>query len=585
MNPPIVSGEAEVLSSDVDVLSVDPAELHAARMLDKPLVAGLAERHVSRTSSYETGLNFVNSELAEFAKAKYIAQEVASIERWLAEKGTTDIPVLRGYTVIVDGIMRHIAMVTATLIGADGANHGEMSAMLYLRDQVQAISALMELYLQDPDTYTAEGETAKELLISALHLMSTPAQLDRFENVIQMGEEAGQEDWPHISLWFDDLDGIKPNRWRNKQDSFQMLAYTTLDAIDRGFLEPDELADGHKKFLTSIVPLLESVGFPNYESSGSWEEITAVRSSVIAVETAMLHKMKTVAEKDATMSFLAGSYGDSFGQKLDDMINRGLYKLGQQLPDESPDCNQDPIKHRKADAALTYVLMYGLPRLLAENEVPMASRDNKPMTAKEIEHMILGQLSTLIDHKTHGMIRYPEDSYQQANTNEAQQIVRAIKRKVLKDAMGESGKIDLDEKQRLRNRFTPAGRTAAWTHPQGQLGSTMAASGILALLHDDDIEADSYSELSTNFVNAVLSTITGEGQCHVALDQDNNYGLQEVPAHKLPECYVTYKTPSGKEIYVPSPHTPLNWSSAELKKAIGLLRILTQRIEKRTGQS
>lgn len=578
MNPPIVSSEAEVLTSDIDILSVDPVQLHAADVIDETFLVDVADSRINRTHSFETGLDFANSELAKLAKARYTSEELAAVDRFLMRKDTLDIPILRGYTVIVDGIERHIAMVAATLTDA---NHGEMSSMLYLRDQVQAINALMELFLQDPETYAAEGELAKELLISALHLMSTPAQLDRFEDVIQRGGEAGQEDWPHISLWFNDLDGVGPNKWRNKQDSFQMLAHVTLDAIDRGFLKPDELADAHKKFLSSIVPMLESVGFPNYENSGSWEEVEAKRTSVTAVETAMLHKMQILIEKDNAMDFLADGYGGDFRRTLDDMINSGLRELGRRLPDESPDYPRDSIKYRKADAALMYVLMYDLQQLLADREIPMAVNGGESMAAEDIECAVLSQLKKLINNETQGMYRYEPDSYLTGDylTNAGQVVSKAIKHKVLKDAMRNGREIDLDDKQTLRNQLL-GGKAAAWPHPIAQNASSAAKRG-LAAPEDNEAYIDLQIDLSTRSLNAVLSTITGENQRHVALNQDGEYQVVPAPANKMTECWATFITPSGKEVYLASPHTPLNWGTAELRKAIGLLRILVERSEKK----
>jgi hypothetical protein len=52
--------------------------------------------------------------------------------------------------------------------------------------------------------------------------------------------------------------------------------------------------------------------------------------------------------------------------------------------------------------------------------------------------------------------------------------------------------------------------------------------------------------------------------------------VQNVPAYKLPECYVTYELPDGKVFQVASPDTPLNWSTAMLKEAIGILSIASR---------
>jgi hypothetical protein len=241
-----------------------------------------------------------------------------------------------------------------------------------------------------------------------------------------------------------------------------------------------ELSDAHKKFLGSIIPLLASAGFPTYENSGSWEEVTANRTSVMAIETALLSKIKTLTEKDSSFDFFKEGYGrDSFHETLDIMIDNGLHEIGRRLPHESPDYDPNSVKHREADAALAYVLMYDLPNLLSDAQVPIA-----------------------------------------------------IKRKVKKDAEHTGREVDLDEKQNLRGKFTPQGRPAAWTHPLGQLSSWAAKR---SLQEADPKDAEHYSSLSSDFLNQVLSTVTGEDQWHATLNEDGEYHVRKVPAFKLPE--------------------------------------------------
>lgn len=569
-------------------LDSDQAVLSALQAEDESLLTELRLR--SRKSegyfSEEADLRFANAELAGLARSTYDAAQLFELEVHLNERGTLTVPITDGHSVSVDGIERSVSIVAATELDPSGPGHGDMSSMLYLRDHVQAASALMDLNLRDPVSYEREGETGRELLISALHLMSTPAQLARFEDVIKRKDGASQADWPHISLHFDDLEATGSNGWRNKQDTFQMLAYLTLDAVDKGFLNADELNEAHKEFLGSVVPFLAAVGFPKYENSGSWEEIAADRTSVMAVETALLRKIKTLVEKDGTLGFLQAGYQKAkphfpandrdFTETLDSMLNDGLHEIGRRIPYESPDYNSDSVKFRKTDAALTYVLMYDLPRLLADVEVPIGP-DAKKMSSREIENLILRQLSSLIDPVTNGIARYEEDSYQRVNfhTNEVQWIIGAIKRKVQYDVERRGGEIDLDEKQRLRGELTPPGRTAAWTHPLGQLSAWAANRSIESSRENNPNDAEEYRELSTYFLNRALSTITGEGQWHAVLNESGRYHVRQVPAYRLPECYVTYELAAGEAFVVPSPHTPLNWSSAMVKQAIGLLRVST----------
>lgn len=554
-------------------------KLHAA---DQQLLEELYRKNRVSTgyTSKINRLRFSNKTLAAAADDRYTKAGIEKIEVLLNAQKTLDIPVIDGFTVSIDGVLRPVTIVAATEITSNTPNHGEMSSMLYLRDHIQTARALIELNLRNPRQYREEGRLGKVLLMSALHLMSTSSQLARFDDVIKRGQAAGQEDWPHISLWFDDIEGVKPNGWRNMQDTFQMLAHLTLDAIDRGFLDVTDLAKSHKKFLGSVVPLFEAVKFPLYENSGSWEEVPAHRTSVMAIETALLHKIKTLTEKNDSLSFLQDYYtaaspslpvstSHSFATTVDTLLDAGLQEISHRLPDESAEYNPDSTKYRSADAALAYILMYNLPQLLEEKGIGEAA---KPMSRLAIENLILKQLATLDDPITGGMYRYNNDSYQRVNfhTGRVKSTISAIKRKVQEDAQLSNGVIDLDKKQALRNELTPKGRIAAWTHPLGQLSAWAAERS----LEEDGVTADHYRHLSTDFLNRMLSTVTGENQWHAVLGNDNLYHVQQVPAFRLPECLITYQSDQKDEpLIVPSPHTPLNWSSVMLKQAIGLLRI------------
>jgi len=540
-------------------------------MSDKELIASLYAKASAKKTYSKVGLTFRNAELSGLTQKAYTAPELSSLETFLTKKETLTIPTVKGYHVYLDGAQRPVSIVAATDIEKGTPHHGDMSSMLYLRDHIQAAGVLMELYLTDPTRYRQEGEEGKVLLLSALHLMSTPAQLERFKTIIKKGKGT-QEEWPHISLLFDDLEGKEQNDWRNKQDTFQMLAYLTCDALERGYVHPDTLSESHKKFLGSVAPLLKAVGFPNYENSGSWEEIAAVRTSVMAIETALLHKIVTLAE-DTELAFLAGGLEV---KEIASMRNEGLKEIGRRLPFESPDYPKSSIKYREADVALTYVLLYGIPKLLEQTGVPVGPK-KEVMNERAIEELVLQELAALIDPTTGGMRRYAGDSYQRVNfhTNEIQKGIRDIKQTVQKEAMVAGGEIDLDKKQTLRGELVPKGKEAAWTHPLGQLSAWAAKRSLELQKSGNQSGAMHYRALSTRFLNQMLATVTGENEWQAVLDSNKQYILQKAPAARLPECYVAYQTDDGRMFVVPSPHTPLNWSSAMLKEAVGLLRAAT----------
>lgn len=594
-----------LISNSIETLAVMPAidpfyegpqatlELTDPDLLDKVIVADLEEKN-SRNPGYfseKTELTFDNYELSQLAEKEYSSLSFAKINDLLHQKGTLSIPMLGGFYVMVNGISREVTIVPATELADDIPNHGDMSSMLYLRDHIQAAAIFMDLSLRDPTRYE-EALHGHTLLFSALHLMSTPAQLERFQDVIQRGSEAGQADWPHISLHFNDMDAVAPdNKWRNKQDTFQMLAYTTLDALERGFIGIDELDEAHKQFLGSVVPFLASVGFPRYENSGSWEEIEACRTSVISIETALLHKMKKMRDSGMDLSFLEDVYNESrahlsgdkkkeFADALDGMITEGLQKIGQQLPYESPDHNSDPIKYREADAALAYVLMYNIPDLLEQAKTPVGP-DQKAMTGQQIEALVLDQLKILFDPETKGIYRYIPDSYQRqdAATNRVRKIQSDIKAEINQEAKNEDREIDLDKKQALRDERSPEGKQAAWIHQLGQISGYATDQCLKSIERGNIEEAKDYLRLGTKFLNYALSNITGDNQWHAVLGKDGLYSVQQVPPNKLPECKIAYTSSTGEYFLVPSPHTPLNWASATVKHAIGLLKIAAEKLE------
>lgn len=534
-------------------------------LADTDLIDQLFSNLPKRYYSEQTKHVFQNQELAALAQPSYTAAQLTQLEQWLNEKGTLALPIIDGHSVMIDGVRQPVSIVAATEINEHTPNHGDMSSMLYLRDHIQAASVLMELYLSDQNTYQKEGGRGRTLLLSALHLMSTPAQLERFDSLIAHGT-ATQENWPHISLLFDDLEGKRPNGWRNKQDTFQMLAYLACDALERNYIGLSDLGPSHKKFLGSVAPVLRAVGFPAYENSGSWEEIAANRTSVMSVETALLSKIETLATTSDDYAFLLGGLGRD---DISLLLNKGLEELGRRLPLESPDYPKNSIKYREVDAALAYVLLYGLPELLAARQIPIGP-ERGVMTEQAIEATLLDELAILIDPETGGMRRYDGDSYQRVNfhTNEVQNTIAAIKRTIQKEANG--GEIDLDKKQSLRGELTPKGREAAWTHPLGQLASWAAKR---SLREQTNEQRKAYQKLATGFLNQTLATITGEHGYHAVLNSNKQYIVQSAPAARLPECYVAYQTRAGQTFTVPSPHTPLNWSSAMLKEAVGLLRI------------
>lgn len=573
---------------NTDTKQASTLELQAqdARLLDN-LIASNAQ-----TGEFDAplvGIRFANEALAAIAQPDYSAEQLIMLEMHLEELQALNIPLVSGHTITIDGTEHPVSLLGATELADDGANHGEMSKMFYLRDHIQTARALMELYLQDPERYHKEGILGRHMLFSVMHCMSTPGQLRRFEHVIAVGPAAGQEDWPHISLWFDDLHGEGVNGWRNKQDTFQMLTHLVLDALDREFITESDLSPSHKQFLGSVVPLLASVGFPKYETSGSWEEVAAGRTSVLAVETAIMYKISAMTAAGKNIDFLTEVYeesglraktGRAFHDQVECMLDEGLHEVGRRLPFESPDYDKKSVKYREADAALAYALMYGLPQMLAAKSVPIG-KDARILPEQQIEDLVLDQLDSLIDPQTHGMLRYKGDSYQRINFHTAtvQEIVETIKARVKGDAAESGGEVNLEDKQMLRDLLTPQGREACWVHPLGQLSAWTAKRSLETMQEGDAQSAERYRQVSLRYFNYNLSNVTGDAQWNTARDAEGTYQLRAIKPYRVPECLITYQAADGRTCTVASPHTPLNWGSVMLKLSVGLLGAATKRAQ------
>jgi hypothetical protein len=476
--------------------------------------------------------------------------------------------------VTVDGEERPVVFVVAT---EQDAAHGEMGN-LYLRDHIYVGQAMMRLYQQDPVRYAKEGRQARQLLTSMLHLFSTEGQLQHLDDTTALGPEAGQENWPNITLWLNDLEATEPNGWRNIQDTLAIGGNWICEAFETGFSRPDMLLNAHKKFLSSIAPLLHSVGYPHYENSGSWEEMAAKRNSALAPEISFLNRMQALADTNPAFAFMRGGLSH---EKIDDMIVDGLHEYGRRLPDEAPDYPKDSVKYRQADAAGVYGLMYGLPQLLAERNIAIGDT-GRSMTESEIEDLMLDKLASLDDPATNGSRRYEGDSYQRFNfcTETVQTVIKAIKRRVKHEAEQAKRGIDLELKQRLRHELTPQGQEAAWTHPVGQRSSVLAERSLAALENGDVALANWYRRLSTIFLNRALSTVTGENQWHIVTGAGGEPKVEKVEPFQQPECYVTVGNRAlGQEVTMPGEFTPLNWSTAELMKAVALNRAVAKRLE------
>ncbi len=529
--------------------------------------------------------------LAAYVKDNYSATELADLETVLHNLGVLDIQFEPVAYPTRGGNYVGTRMPATNVKGAVG----EMNWLWYLRDGVEAARGFMETYMYD-HSRSYEYHMGRKLLFTSLHALTTPAQLGRLDDVIARGPAAGQADWPHISLLPNDLLTKGPNHWRNKQDTLAMTVHLTADALLRGYIKPRELTAAHRYLLASFVPLLQAVGYPCYESSGSWEELAAVRTSVMAVETASLAKLQQLLECDAAanFTFLQKSYARRHGrsqpapslrQAVDQLLHKGLHTLANRWAYEAPDYPVGSAQHRRADAALLYLVRFDLPQLLARHGVPVRRSPNaQPMTERELENALLAEIDTLNDPHTGGIRRYLGDSYQATNWNtyEKQAAMTALKDRLNQASSEDAREIDLDSKQQARNKLFAGGREAAWTHPVLQR-SSWAAKRCLQSLREGDLQAAThYRAQATTFLNRGLSLVSVGDRYHAVMQLDGSLVLR--PFTGLTEALLTMQDNQATFI-IASTHGPLNWSTAMLRESLALLKTATRELEAHVAQN
>lgn len=402
----------------------------------------------------------------------------------------------------------------------------------------------------------AKHSLGKELLLSTLTVLSTQSQLKRFRNVIETTDEQfphQRENWPQVFLTIkDNLNGSRAERWAHKQDAWQMLVYHTLRAVEREDVALTELTAHHKQFLAYVLPFLATIQFWQEESSGSWEELTARRSSVMAWELAAIGTIASFAKRpdgkflvegfEAVKQYLPQAYRklDIFqaGEKL---IAEGKQALLQRLPYESPDYENTDPRYREADAALIYLLQLGMPEFLGQ---------------PDLEEKLITQIESLTDARTGAIRRYLNDSYQ------GKSFFRNETAFYMAEMYGTpSSDTSNTEHWVGRRKIVPAGPEASWTHFVWQMSAWAGR-------RYQETREKKYWQMQQDYFRRALRLITGEGEVSIDLDNKGQARVIDLPAWRIPEAYLTDENPSGEELIFPSPHTPLNWAVAEAIDAV-----------------
>ncbi len=502
--------------------------------------------------------SFRNPDVRTLLRGKDELAGFIALERMARKKGCFDIKIERRKWSDTDGSTYRF-----TLTRAASTDMWPMGTHYWVRDNT--IIGARYLF----SGRRAKEKIGKQILMSALTFMSSVNQLNRIRGVVESASRSyvtNPAHWPYIFAGVtNNLNTVHPEPWAHKQDAWQILAWYILEGLERGLISLTELTPKHRAFFGLIVPFLAKVSFWKCESSGSWEEIPAIRSSVRAWEHRLVVLLGELSARKE-FSFLKTGFrqvrtqlGKAYANKdlcgavalLDRAITRQML---EDLPFESPSYSRTDPRYRESDAALIYLLQLEYLDFLA-------LKAGKGARWKEgMEKRILGLLARLDDPQTGGIARYENDSYQRSG------FFRNLTVRKLQELYGApSG--DASSHFVGRDQVVPRGRKAMWTHFVWQLAAWFGKRS----LEDPDIR---FRVLHEFFFARGLALITGHKEVSIDADAQGNVRIIKIPAWRMPECYISEISPTKGTLVFPSPHTPLNWSVAEMEEAFRIRRLV-----------
>ncbi len=499
------------------------------------LQAKLAQQSITHGAS---GRGFRNSELATACSHLESRQHVQALSNLLAERGAFGL-----HAEVYDCVDGENVL-PVTVLRASLTDTWPMGTHYWIRDN--ALVAYRLLHLKNGSE--EESRLGKQLMLSGLTLISTSPQLKRFHKILSEGNKLAADpfEWPYIFFEIaSNLNTAKDEPWMHIQDAWQMLAVRTIQSLQSGALTLEELLPAHLEFLSLVVPFLAVVDNAHCENAGSWEELVAVRSSVIAWELAFL-KLLEGAEGDRIYTLLeqeyeklSANYGldKNFKDQIASLLERSEAVIAKNFPYESPGYEEEDPRYRRADSALIALLELDL-------------------VSSEQEEPLLAQILSLKDSRTRAQCRYRDDSYQGTGFFRPSTVAKL--REYYGAPSGESsGAGDFV----MRRKIVPEGPEAAWLHFLFQLSSWAGRRYI-------ETGDEKYFEMQKENLLDGLSLVTGDNEYTLHADNDGHVEVIALAPYLFPECYITDMAPDGQQLVFPSPHTPLNWATAEARCAV-----------------
>ena len=542
------------------VLSASKARyslLKELRSKDKELVSLFSAKILPRKK-------FREQKVSSFASLPLNAYTATKIEAYLEKSGALEIKTTKVPWRDTDGERKIL-----TIVRAAGTKMWPMGTNYWVKDNAFIGARLLLTQKGETPLIRKRRALGKEILLSALTIMSSCSQLKRFNRVISAKSQSERDDvrnWPQIFLGIkDNLTGEKYESWAHKQLAWQALAYFILEAIKKKAITLSELSKKQKQFLSLLVPFLSKIEFWNQETSGDWEELVANRSSVIIWDTILVSSLKSFATKPDFAFLLLGlnkaqkhlSKADrnlSFSQLAEKLLDNGSKRLAKLLPFESPGYPKKDLRYRQSDATLIYALLHNIPQFIG-------TRLGKSKSwILGLERKILASVMKLRDPQTGGIARYKNDAYQRVSFFTHETIFK------LSELYGTpSGNASLHFAG--REKIVPKGREAAWTHFVWQLCAWSAE-------RYKNTQDKKYLRFAHERLVDGLRLITGKKE--VSIDQDISGKPRIIPIKEglIPECYISERSANKKDLIFPSPHTPLNWAVGEALFALAALKKL-----------
>ncbi len=494
---------------------------------DKALIAELYQGVNARPGVFVDQLPYRNEEIAGWVESNC---SVKALYERLEERGTFELNTETVLWTDRDGEEKTLLMNRAS-----STHMWPMGTNYWVRDNAIIGARLLQTSSR-VSWYSEElRDRGRELLLSSLTVMSSCQQLERFEAIVEgRVDEKDPHVWPHIFLDIEsNMNAAKDEPWMHQQDAWQIACYYVLEAVEYGRIDHEALTEKHLRLLRLVVPFLKAVDFSRCENGGSWEEIAAVRTSVLSWEVSLLAKIK------------AAKWLEVDEDLLDSLMSQGVEHLQKAIPYESPTYDHGDARYREADSSLIYLLMLDVfPLVDAERQNALRDR-----TIDAVESLV----------SDYGAKRYLGDSYQGFSyyTKTVSHQLSELYDSPSGDSSGVSEFIQ-------RGKLVPQGHEAQWTHFIWQLST---AFGELYLREKNQ----TYLEKQQKYFKMGLSLVTGSGE--KSLQQvDGEMEVFDLPSFRMPECYNS-ELYQGEIFLYPSLHTPLYWSVAESLAAFAQMEL------------